>query len=49
MVLRSDVWLHGGKKLFDGKYELMEDHLTLKGRFVNHDAESIVQLTRWKH
>jgi hypothetical protein len=42
----ADVWLRGGKKLFDGKYELTADRLTLNGRFSNHDAESTVQLLR---
>ena len=44
----ADEWLHQDKKLFDGKYEITNDDLILKGRFANHDTESTVQLAR-KH
>lgn len=41
-----DQWLQRGSQIFEGTYELSNDGLTLRGRFANSSAESLLVLRR---
>jgi len=41
-----EQWLQKGAEIFDGTYELSDDGLRLKGRFVNSSEDSLLVMRR---
>jgi hypothetical protein len=41
-----EAWRRRGEKVFDGRYELTETQLKLRGRFGQQAAESTLLLTK---
>jgi len=42
----SHYWFRKGEKIFEGKYELLDSQLTLRGKLARHDHESTLRLVR---